>query len=358
MKPKKARIKDIAQLAGVSIGTVDRVLHNRGEVSETTSRKIRNIIKETHYSPNFAARILKWGKSQHIVSLLPHPDEINSYWKKHPAGMLRAVTEFEPFRLNLTRVTFDMQSEADFHRKIDTVLSLDPDGVLMAPIFKSQSLEFCRKLTEKNIPFVFIDTYIDDTGFITYIGEDVYQSGKVAGQLTDLVTAADDDILIVNIAKNLSNVHHLANRTQGFLNYFEASGRNRGTKITISIHEPTARAVNAGMNRAFARNPRLGSIFITGSKSYLIASWLEEKCLGRINLVGYDLLESNVGFLKSGMARFLISQRPEEQAYLGIRRLFEYLAQIKVPGKFEYLPVDIATSENVDYFLRQPISHN
>lgn len=47
MPPGKTRIKDIAELAGVSIGTVDRVLHDRGEVSEKTRERVKSILKET-----------------------------------------------------------------------------------------------------------------------------------------------------------------------------------------------------------------------------------------------------------------------------------------------------------------------
>jgi LacI family transcriptional regulator len=98
-------------------------------------------------------------------------------------------------------------------------------------------------------------------------------------------------------------------------------------------------------------NPGISSIFITGSRSYLIALHLENKGLKSIDLVGYDLLDSNVRFLKSGTTRFLIGQRPEEQTYKGIKKLFEYLSLHKIPDKIEYLPVDIVTSENVDFFL-------
>lgn len=59
MPPRKTRIKDIALLAGVSIGTVDRVLHDRGEVAEETRVKVERILKETNYSPNVMAQVLK-----------------------------------------------------------------------------------------------------------------------------------------------------------------------------------------------------------------------------------------------------------------------------------------------------------
>lgn len=351
MPVKKARIKDIARLAGVSIGTVDRVLHNRGEVAELTRIRVKEILKETNYSPNFMAQVLKSKKRHHFVSLLPEPTEINSYWQKHPAGMERAINELDHFPVILTHITFDMQSEEDFQKKANDVLDLKPDGVLMAPIFKSESILFCQQLIKENIPFVFIDGFIENTDFLAYTGENIFQSGMVAGQLTDIITDHNRDILVVNIARNIQNVHHLNNRTQGFLQYLENKGSNKGEKININIPDPSNETVSAKMDKVLKKYPNIGSIFITGSKSYIIAQYLEKRRIDNINLIGYDLLNKNVKYLKSGIIRFLIGQRPEEQTFKGIKKLFEYLTLHKVPDKIEYLPVDIITSENVDYFL-------
>lgn len=351
MASRKARIKDIARLAGVSIGTIDRVIHNRGEVAEKTKLKVQQILKETNYSPNVMAQVLKSKKRFHLVSLLPEPSEDNSFWKNHPLGMIRAIEELDPFPVTLSQVNFDMQSEDDFQRKTSIVLDLKPDGVLLAPIFKSESIVFCSRLQKEKVPFVFIDGYIENTDFLAYIGEDIFQSGKVAGQLVDMVTPEKSDILVVTIARNIQNVHHLINRTEGFLSYFRNSGRNKARKITINISDPSSDTVKSALDKAFLENPGIGSIFITGSRSYLIAQYLEKRGLESINLIGYDLLDSNVKFLKSGIIRFLIGQRPGEQTFKGIKKLFEYLSQYKIPDKIEYLPVDIVTSENVDFFL-------
>jgi LacI family transcriptional regulator len=351
MPPRKIRIKDIAKMAGVSIGTVDRVIHDRGEVAEKTRLKVQKIIKETNYSPNVMAQVLKSKKRFHFVSLLPSPSEDNSFWKKHQVGMFRAIEELDPFPVTLTQVTFDMQSEEDFQKKTGIVLDLNPDGVLLAPIFKSESIAFCSRLHKENVPFVFIDGYIENTNFLAYIGEEIFQSGRVAGQLVDMVTPEESDILVVTIARNIQNVHHLTHRTEGFLSYFQNPGKNKGKKIIINIPDPSSDIVKSAIDKAFLENPGIGSIFITCSRSYLIALYLEKKELRSINLIGYDLLDSNVMFLKSGTTRFLIGQRPEEQTYKGIKKLFEYLSLHKVPDKIEYLPVDIVTSENVDFFL-------
>jgi LacI family transcriptional regulator len=351
MPSKKARIKDIAKLAGVSIGTVDRVIHNRGEVAEKTRLKVQKFLDETNYSPNLMAQVLKSKKRYHLVSLLPEPTEFSSYWLKHPLGMERAVNELDPFPVNLTQITFDIQNEEDFQKKTEIVLNQKPDGVLMAPIFKSESTAFCKRLNNLKIPFVFIDGFIENTDYLSYTGENIYQSGRVAGQLIDIVTSELKDILVVNIARNIQNVHHLNTRTLGFLSYLEKTGINRGKKIKINIPDPSSDTICREMDNAIAENPGIGSIFITGSKSYLIALYLEKRKINSINIIGYDLLDENIKYLKSGITRFLIGQRPEEQTYKGIRKLFDFLSSHKIPDKIEYLPVDIVTSENVDFFL-------
>ena len=354
MPPRKTRIKDIARLAGVSIGTVDRVLHKRGEVAETTRQKVQKILNETHYSPNVMAQVLKSKKRFHIVALLPVPTESNSFWQKHPVGINRALEELDPFPLILSQVTFDMHSEEDFQLKTTDVLSLKPEGVILVPIFKSESISFCKRLNKEKIPFVFIDGFIENTDFLAYIGEDIFQSGKVAGQLIDMVTPEANDILVVSIARNVQNVHHLNNRIQGFLSYFEISGLNKGKKILVNIPDPSYESIKSAIDEIFDNNRGIRSIFITGSRSYQIAMYIEERGLKGINLIGYDLLDQNVKYLKSGVTRFLIGQRPEEQTYKAVKKLFEYLTMNKVPEKIEYLPVDIITSENVDFFIQQP----
>jgi LacI family transcriptional regulator len=141
------------------------------------------------------------------------------------------------------------------------------------------------------------------------------------------------------------------NRSKGFLSFFENSANNYGDKISLSISDPSSENIRKELDKIFEIHSNIGSIFVSGSKSYLIADYIEDQGIKSVNLIGYDLLEKNVAHLKSGTIRFLIGQRPEEQAYKGIRKLFDFLSSDKVPEKMEYLPIDIVTSENVDYFI-------
>ena len=68
---KRIRIQDIADRANVSTGTVDRVLHNREEVSEKTRKKIMEIIEELNYRPNLLAQRLASDKIYKLAILIP-----------------------------------------------------------------------------------------------------------------------------------------------------------------------------------------------------------------------------------------------------------------------------------------------
>ena len=259
--------------------------------------------------------------------------------------------ELDQFPVTLRQITFDMNSEEDFQKKTKQVLDLNPDGILIAPVFKSESIAFCLILQKKGIPFVFVDNYLSETDFLAYIGEEVFTSGRVAGQLSDMVTSPDRDILIINIARNIQNMHHLSKRTMGYLSYFTGSGKNKGKKIRLNIPGTEPSTIKKSIDRIFQKNPGIETIFITGSKSYKIASYLSTSGYKSVNVIGYDLLDDNVKLLKDGLIIFIIGQRPEEQTYKAVKKLFEFLTLGKTPEKMEYLPIDIVTSENVEFFV-------
>jgi LacI family transcriptional regulator len=349
--PTTPRIKDIARLAEVSIGTVDRVLHNRGEVASPTRDKILKIANDLSYSPNLMARALKSKAKFHIVVLLPEASEPDSFWYQHQIGLQKAAVELASLPVTITKVMFNMTSEAGFSEKTQEVLKLAPQGVLIAPIFKKETAVFCSALSKLKIPYLFIDSYIAEADFLAFIGEDAYQSGRVAAQLIDYGTPSGKDILIVNIARNFENTLHLSSRMQGFLSYFMDAGSNNGLKISLEIQHSDYAEVEAKLDQVMAQNTNIGAVFVTSSKAYEIAQYFEEHSIKNVNLVGYDMVERNIKYLRTGYIRFLLSQRPVEQVEIGLKKLYEFMSFNRVPVKMEYLPIDVITPENINFFI-------
>ncbi|NPA36136.1 MAG: LacI family transcriptional regulator [Chlorobi bacterium] len=341
------RIKDIAEKAGVSTGTVDRVLHNRGEVAEKTRQLVLKIAKELNYKPNIAAQTLASGKSYNISVIIPEGRNENIFWKSHLTGIKNALSSLQPFRVNVSFYLFELNNEKDFIEKSTALLNEPCDGVIVAPVLKNETLDFCNKLDELNIPYLFIDTFIKDTNCLAFIGEDAYQSGRIAASLIDFGLSPEKDILIVNISKNLDNTQHLNSRNQGFLSYFMDAGRNTGLKISVEIPTPEQEDVTAKLNPIFKNNPGIGAIMVSSSKTYAIAKYLEQKGMKDVILVGYEIFDENIRYLKKRYIDFLIGQRPEEQGEKALLKLFNYIAYNSIPDKKEFQAVDIINCETL-----------
>lgn len=345
---KQVRIKDIAEKAGTSIGTVDRVLHNRGEVAEKTREKILKIARELQYQPNILAQALTTKKHYSIATLIPQGNDDNAFWLLHPIGIENAIKDLRPFKVDVKFYFFELHNEADFMMKAREMLADKPEGVIMAPILKKESIQLCNELKGRNIPFILIDTAIENSDCLSFIGEDAYQGGRVAASLIDYGVHPDKDILIVNIAKDLGNTQHLNRRNQGFMSYFLDTGKNRGMKITVEIPSTDKVVVEQKMDKIFESNPNIGAVLVSSAKTHVIARYLQSKKDKDIILVGYELTKKNIDFLKKGVIQFLIGQKPIELSEKAVKKLFDYLSTRQIPAKEEFQPVEIINVENVD----------
>ena len=77
----KIRIKDIAEMAGVSVGTVDRVLHDRPNISKTAREKVEKVLERINYQPNMYASALAYNKSYTFYLVVPQ-HESEAYWEE------------------------------------------------------------------------------------------------------------------------------------------------------------------------------------------------------------------------------------------------------------------------------------
>ncbi len=353
MPGKRITLKDIAREAGVSIGTVDRVIHERGEVASATKQRILELADKMKYSPNIFARALTSSKhDHHIVVLLPKANEENIYWAAHENGVQQQIKQLEAYSVQLSIAHFELHSPEDFTRKCNQIADEHPDGVIFAPIFKKQSQDFASLLDQRAIPYIFIDTFIDGTNCLGFVGEDAFQSGRMAASIIDFGTPADKDILLVNLSKDLENTQHLTSRNQGFLSYFMDEGRNNGMRISVEIPSTENEKIDEKLSPIFASNDNIGAVWFSGAKTYLIAKFLERINRRDVILVGYDIYGHNIDYLRRNYINFLIAQQPLEQAAKAVNSMFRYLVEHAQPMKLEYQKVEIVNSENIRFFIQ------
>ena len=97
---KSIGLLEIARLANVSLGTVDRAMHNRGRVSEDTRKRVLAIARQLGYKPNLAARALSTGPDSISIGVCI-PREIRYYFDQLRDGILDEARHFEHLGLQV-----------------------------------------------------------------------------------------------------------------------------------------------------------------------------------------------------------------------------------------------------------------
>lgn len=361
MNKNAVRIKDIAAKAHVSVGTVDRVLHNRGRVSEDVRQKVLAMMQELNYEPNMIARTLGSNRTYQLAALQPD-HTLDPYWQAPWDGIEKAARELKQYGVNLTVYSYSLTEVESFLAQAEAATHARPDGILIAPLFYRESLAFFERWQQQGIPFVLFNTYIAELPALSYVGQDSYQSGYLAGKLVQVGQPQPSTFLIAHIAEDLTNSVHITQKERGFRDYFaqlataqskpatEERTHNAYSILSAELPNPAHPSFARQLNRLLDEEPRLRGIFVSTSKAYEIAPYLQAYHREEIRLVGYDLLERNIHFLREGVIDFLINQNPKKQGYRGIYTLADLLVFKKEVAPLKYLPLDIITKENVQYY--------
>lgn len=349
MAKKVIRLKDIAKLANVSVGTVDRVLHQRGEVSPDSYKKVMAIVEKTGYTPNLLAKTLGSNKVFRIAAVIPNPEQ-DEYWKFSSDGIMMADKDWAPYSIQIKTHPFDLYNKATFVKSVNTSLKSKPDALLLAPIFHKESLDAIETCNKENIPYVLFNNNLPEAKPLAFVGQDLYESGQLGAELLSISQKESGTYAILHIYDDISNSIHLSEKEKGFRDYFKHLKGQQNKAIGIDLNFTHEKTLTKELNDLLG-TPDLRGLLVTTSKGASIVSTLLEKHgKNGIRLVAYDLLAENISFLKKGIIDFLINQNSRQQAYVGITHLSNYLLFKKLPPT-SLFPLEIITRQNLRSYL-------
>lgn len=331
--PEPLTIKEIARLTGVSIGTVDRVLHNRGRVSAENTAKIQNLIADRGYRPNLFASRLSAGEVRTVGVIVPQPEQDFGYWGLIAAGMEQAARELEPLRLRVRFETFDRQSPdalAQAFRRVG-----DSDGLAVAPIHVHALRPLVESLSDA-IPLVFFDTDMECARTRCFVGQDPWTGGAVAARLLRLAAGTGAALGVIRFDED---DEHLQVRARAFT---EAAQTAEAVVHTLSQTLSTPLAARLDEARRFLASRGVGGLFVPNASVGEYAAVTD----GR-RLAGYDLTPDNQAALVDGRVDFLLSQRPEVMGRETVLRLGRALLFREALPTRIAMPLDIILKENL-----------
>ncbi|MFI8605512.1 substrate-binding domain-containing protein [Cellulophaga baltica] len=342
-------INDIAKEAKVSAGTVDRVIHERGGVSKKTAAKIKAIIAKHDFQINAIASSLALNKRVQIAVLIPDYDAGNTFWKSPMLGILKAKEEVKKIGASVSYFSFNQFDETSYVRQFKEVIASKPDALLLAPLFGSATKVLAKELDDKEIPYVFLNINLEGCNNLSFIGQDAYMSGFLAGKLMRLSVKEKSAIAVMQTRANLDNNHAIYKRIKGFEDYFKAN-KDTVSLLNINIADlENAAALAEKLEAMLAENPKIEGVYVPNSRISSFANVINSSKISELVLIGFDGTEENVSCLENEKVAFLISQQPFKEAYEAIKLMVDFLVDQKALEERIYSPIEILTKENAQF---------
>lgn len=337
------KITDIAEKAGVSRGTVDRVLHNRGSVKPEVEERIRSIAKELGFVPNRAGKVLA-AQKQKIKLCCLLPDVGNPFFEDVIKGFLKAQKELNDFNVTVEIKHVKGFSIEDHINKIKEVSEEGFNGLCLTTLNVEPIQKEINKLALKNIPVVVVNTPIDNIKKVCYVGPNYYSAGLTAAGMFSKSFKSAQSLVIVTGSFNISG--HM-DRIKGFcdglmqhqINYEVAEIFESEDDDIISYNKTKASLENFS---------NVTTVFIAAAGVQGASKAVKES--GRhIHVVAFDDIGTTREFIKEGLIDFTICQNPIEQGYNSLMTLFSYIMDEGKIKKVDFITHNtIKIAENID----------
>lgn len=281
---KRASIKDIARIAGVSVATVSYVLNKKEghRISEDTKKKIFEVAETLNYTPNRIARSLQNNKSKLLGLIVA--DISNDFYSSIARNL-----ENKALKLGYTLIIGSSDENAEkFEKLIDLFSQQQVDGMIVAPVAGSE--EILQKLLDRNYPLVTIDRYLKGVNAPGVI----LNNREIAETTTQfLIDKEFDEIVYVGYETKLQ---HLLDRQKGFETSIKDSGTNSKAKyITVGL-ENISGEIHAEMEKTLGKNPTNSALYFSSNKlavaglEYLIKNNI--KVPQQVSVLAFDETEA------------------------------------------------------------------
>ncbi|MBN2244611.1 MAG: sugar ABC transporter substrate-binding protein [Candidatus Aminicenantes bacterium] len=289
---------------------------------------------------------LKLAKTFTFGVVMPEPEQDSRYWTLPMKGIEKAMNELSQQRIQIKYFFYDKYSH-DFINRISKEIYHSPvDGLLIAPVVTKVFKKLVQDIPQ-SIPYVFFDSIIPNSEYTSFIGQDSYQSGILSGKMMHMLVKEKGTIVILRI---LPEDIHIDNRVKGFRAYYRICP-GVVTKVYEIDGDKSREERNQIFGKMIAENKRLKGIFVTNANTHVVAEYLLSNPSPReIYVIGYDLVEDNITYLKAGGIDCLISQQSERQGYEGLYALYRYVVLKKTVPKNIMMQIDIVLPENIDYY--------
>ncbi|MGI5893771.1 MAG: LacI family DNA-binding transcriptional regulator [Candidatus Merdivicinus sp.] len=321
-------IKQISEISGVSRGTVDRVLNGRGRVSPEKEALVRRVAEQLGYKPNLAGKALAARKKSYTIGVLLTAEGV-SFFDEIIRGIRQAASELADYG-----ITVLMKSIKGYDSKVQLremeAMRKKVHVLILNPINEPAVISEINALTEEGIGVITLNTDVENSNRICYIGPDYHKSGEAACGMMGLLLAGKGKIgLFTGSVKILGHNQRIAGVRQII--------RTRFPELSIADLDETGdddvKAYSAA-SRMMKEYPDLDGIILVAAGSYGVCrAVLDRPDEQRPRIVAMDSVPTTVEMMQKGIIQATICQQPFTQGYQAVQQAFRYLVQGERPAQ-------------------------
>lgn len=323
----KATIKDVAERAGVSIGTVDRVLHKRGRYSESSAEAVNKAILELNYRPSQVASALVSMKKQYTIGVnypLSRNDSKERFWSDAKKGVEKAAEELAV--LGIRVVTFSTESFSDETRfeSLREMIERRVDAIVTAPFSDDDNRDY-SSLIPPDVPYATVVNRTWNDSFLFHIGPDDEAMGALAAACVRLYCGEKARVAILAPNMQVESTHK---RIQGFVTKlskeYPEMVLSQVLPIVATNFTEAYRIIREETAAILRSSPDLSAIYVTNGFIRPAADVIREE-RSSVKLFGHEYFSGIRDYLEDGSIAATVCQEPFKQWYQAVMTMANYL---------------------------------
>ena len=219
-----------------SSGTVDRSSTPRERLKLRESvEKILN----AGYRPNMHVSSLSLKRSYTIVVTTPQASA-GAYWESIHHGIRHALDEYENIKVKFRIFTYNQYDIYSCREVFEKIAHYDMDGVIIGPTFHEETVKLCEKLSDRDVPYLFVDSTIANTKPLAFFSADHYVCGQLMAKLITSIIPQEGKIgILQSVRTGDRSANTTILRIKGFTDYLTERGcLNPILRIPFSVATP------------------------------------------------------------------------------------------------------------------------
>ena len=325
-------LKEIAEAAGVSRATVDRVLHGRGHVKPEVEARIWELAREMRYQPSPLGRgLVKSARATKIGVICQFTE--TPFMKMALSGVEEVREELRLMGAELLLDTIDSYAPARMLASIDEMLKEGVQGLALTPGNTPDLRAKIQEVIARGVPVITFNTDLPGTDRLCYVGLDNVRAGRTCAGL--MASSLRGGGLVLPISGYRGHSAH-DERLSAFQDTVSATFPHLRLLPVAWCHDSDRMSEEITLE-TLRKYPNLSGVYVSGNGQAGVCRALRRTAkTGKVVVICYDLTEQTALELQRGGIDFLIDQGAREQGYRPARLLYDYLILNAKPNRVFY----------------------